>query len=168
MPLFQIMFYLLLFLLYWIVGFLGVRWWHKQSGHWYGNPIASRTAFVAGALAGPLTWPLGFFAHGIDNPKQPINPMQNDSYSVYHYDTETRQTTDVILEGVDITTADKKARYHAKREAAAKNSIWKRSPAGENCKFYIEGERMGFIVIKENAGSSYERVLQSQQKAVAQ
>lgn len=91
--------------------------------------------------------------------------MQNDTYSVYLYDTEKRQTTEAILEGVDITTADQKAKEHAKRKADAKNKPWRRITAGENCRFYIQGERMGIMVIKDNAGSSYERNLQSQQKA---
>lgn len=172
MPLYQIMFYLLLFLIYWIAGYLGVRWWLKRNGYVVDKPELVRTAMLSGALAGPLTWPLGFFVHGLHNTQNPTNDMPNDSYSVYRYDTHKRQTTDTIIEGVDIITADKKAMSCAKRQAAEKNATWERITAGENCKFKIKDKhksyRMGYIVIKDNAGSSYERVLQSQQKAIAQ
>lgn len=94
--------------------------------------------------------------------------MPNSTYSLYHYDKRKRQTTESIITGVDITTADEKAKKNAKRKAAANNTTWKRITAGENCKFLVEGQEMGFIVIKDNAGSSYERTLKSQQKAVAQ
>jgi len=60
-------------LVWWAIGFLGVRYWHQQSGHWQGNVYATRTAFIAGFLAGPLAWPLGFLLHYDVNQDQPTN-----------------------------------------------------------------------------------------------
>lgn len=64
-------FIVFLYLLYWALGFVGVRWWMRRSESWHGNPLASRTALIAGALAGPLCWILGLIIHGWDSPSGP-------------------------------------------------------------------------------------------------
>lgn len=94
--------------------------------------------------------------------------MSKGTYTVYHYDIENRITGQPVgATNVDITTADHIAATQCNLIAGHQKKCWKRVTCGENCKFMIDGRRMGFMVIRNGIGPAYKGALKSQQRKVA-